>query len=287
VTVQQPSSEWLRNARGAKPLWKLGTSKARNNLMEKIKITKIKGDQREVVEDFVAEEVPLTLKVNGEEFITLLCTPLDLEDLCSGFLFTNGLITQSQDVENIVIDQERWTANITLRKESKVKDLVFKRLYTSGCGRGALFYNVADIIHRSRNTSALKMAVLKVKEIMLSFQKMSQLYLKTGGVHSAGLSTKENIFIFREDIGRHNALDKVIGRGLQDGIDFSKALMVTSGRISSEVLLKVQKCGIPIIISRSAPTNQAIKLAKDMGITLVGFARGNRMNVYSAEQRII
>ncbi len=258
--------------------------------MEQIIITKIKDDLREVVEDFVAEEVPLTLKVDGEEFITLLCTPLDLKDLCSGFLFTNGLITQSQDVENIVIDQERWTANITLRKESKVKDLVFKRLYTSGCGRGALFYNVADIIHRSRNASAFKVAVLKVKEIMLSFQKMSQLYLKTGGVHSAGLvnpDTKENIIIFREDIGRHNALDKVIGRGLQDGIEFSKALMITSGRISSEVLFKIQKCGVPIIISRSAPTNQAVKLAKDMGITLVGFARGNRMNVYSGEERII
>ncbi len=254
--------------------------------MERIKITKIKDNQREVVEDFVAEEVPLTLIVGGEEFITLLCSPQDLEDLCVGFSFTNGLITQTQDVEKIVIDQERWIANITLHEKSKAKDLVFKRLYTSGCGRGALFYNVADIIHRSKNTSVHKISVLKVKDLMLSFQKMSELYLKTGGVHSAGLA-QDNIIIFREDIGRHNALDKVIGRGLQDRVDFSKTLMVTSGRISSEVLFKIQKCGIPIIISRSAPTNQAVKLAKDMGITLVGFVRGNRMNVYSGEERIL
>ncbi|MBI5554995.1 MAG: formate dehydrogenase accessory sulfurtransferase FdhD [Elusimicrobia bacterium] len=255
------------------------------NLMEQIKIVKIKDNLRDVVEDLVTEEVPLTLIVGGEEFITLLCSPQDLEDLCAGFLFTNGLLTPPQDVEKIVIDQERWTANITLREESKVKGLVFKRLYTSGCGRGALFYNVADVIYRSKNASVLKISVLKLKDLMLSFQKRSELYLKTGGVHSAGLA-QDNIFVFREDIGRHNALDKVIGRGLQDGVDFSKTLMVTSGRISSEVIFKIQKCGIPMIISRSAPTDQAVKLAKDMGLTLVGFARGTRMNIYSGAERV-
>lgn len=254
--------------------------------MEQIKITKIKDNQREVVEDFVAEEVPLTLILGGEEFITLLCSPQDLEDLGVGFLFTAGIIKEARDVEKIVIDRERWTANIMLQQESKVKDLVFKRLYTSGCGRGALFYNVADIVHRSKNISPLQVSAVKVQELMLSFQKMSELYLKTGGVHSAGLA-QDKILIFREDIGRHNALDKVIGRGLQDKVDFAQTLMVTSGRISSEVIFKIQKCGIPIIISRSAPTNQAVKLAKDMGITLVGFVRGNRMNVYSEEERII
>lgn len=260
--------------------------------MEQVKVIKIKEDKRETVDDFVVEEVPLTLILDGEELLTLLCMPQDLEDLGVGFLFTAGFIKDSRDVEKIVIDQERWTANITLREESKVKDLVFKRLYTSGCGKGALFYNVADIVHRSKNTSALKISVLKVKDLMFSFQKMSELYLKTGGVHSAGLTsviqdTKENILVFREDIGRHNALDKVIGRGLKDKMDFPSSVMITSGRVSSEVIFKIQKCRIPMIISRSAPTNQAVKLALDMGITLVGFARGNRMNVYSGEKRIL
>lgn len=254
--------------------------------MEQMKITKIKDDKREVVEDVLVEEVPLTLLVDGEEFITLLCTPLDIEDLCMGFLFTAGLIQEAAAVKRIVVDQERWTASITLQENSKVKDLVFKRLYTSGCGRGALFYNVADIVHRTELGTDFTVFSSKVKEIMISFQKMSELYLKTGGVHSAGLA-KDTISVFREDIGRHNALDKVIGRSVKDKEDFIHSMIVTSGRISSEVIFKIQKCRIPIIISRSAPTNQAVKLARDMNITLVGFARGNRMNIYSGEERIL
>ncbi len=121
---------------------------------------------------------------------------------------------------------------------------------------------------------------------MTDFQKESKIYLQTGGVHSAALADNAGILIFKEDIGRHNAIDKVIGQGLREKVDFSNKIMITSGRISSEVLLKTQKCRIPLIVSKSAPTNQAVKLAKDMGITLIGFARGARMNVYSEEARI-
>ncbi len=113
------------------------------------------------------------------------------------------------------------------------------------------------------------------------------MYSKTGGVHSAALASENEIFIFKEDIGRHNAIDKVIGEGLKKECVFESKIMISSGRISSEVLFKVQKARIPLLVSQSAPTNQAVKLARDMEITLVGFARGNRMNVYSKEERII
>ncbi len=122
---------------------------------------------------------------------------------------------------------------------------------------------------------------------MLMFQKRSEGYLSTGGTHSAALAEGRSILVFKEDIGRHNAIDKVIGSRLADKEDFGNKIMITSGRISSEVLLKIQKCSIPLIVSRSAPTNQAVKLAKDMDITLVGFARGSRMNVYNGQERII
>jgi len=252
--------------------------------MKTFKVIRIKGSNKEIIEDLVAEEVPLTLNIGDKELVTLLCMPSDLEDLAVGFLFTSGLIRKMQDIKKIVINQEQWVACIDLATADI--EMVFKRLYTSGCGRGALFYNAADIINRIKIASDFKIEPVKVNALMLDFQKKSEIYLKTGGVHSAALADTSGILIFAEDIGRHNAIDKVIGQGLKQDISFENKIMITSGRISSEVLLKTQKCRIPVIISRSAPTNQAIKLAKDMGITLVGFARGSRLNIYSAEERI-
>lgn len=250
-------------------------------------VVKIKGNSREAVEDLVVEEVPLTLVLDGKELVTLLCCPQDLEDLSVGFLFTSGLIKKAEEIKKIVINQQQWIAYIDFAEGGKNTELVFKRLYTSGCGRGTLFYNTADIIHRVKIISDFKIEAAKVSGLMADFQKQSESYLKTGGAHSAALAGREGILIFREDIGRHNAIDKVIGSRLKVAGDFENKILITSGRISSEVLLKAQKCKIPIVVSKSAPTNQGIKLAVDMGITLVGFARGNRMNIYSQEERVI
>lgn len=253
---------------------------------EIVKIVKIKDNKRETIDDIVVEEVPLTLNVNDKELVTLLCTPIDLDDLVRGFLFTSGLINKIQDIKKILINQEQWAAYIDLADAAVMNDLVFKRLYTSGCGRGTLFYSVQDMVKRSKIFSDLKIKAEKINALMADFQKKSELFLKTGGAHSAALADDERILAFKEDIGRHNAIDKVIGQGLKENMHFENKIMISSGRISSEVLLKIQKCSIPVIISKSAPTNQAIKLAKDMGITLIGFARGNRMNIYSNEERI-
>ncbi len=255
-------------------------------MTETINIVKIKGNEKEVVEDIVVEEVPLTLNANDKELVTLLCTPIDLEDIVRGFLFTSGLIKKIQDIKKIVINQEQWVAYIDLADAAIMNDLVFKRLYTSGCGRGTLFYSVQDMVKRSKVISDFKIETIKINALMVDFQKKSELYLKTGGVHSAALADDKGILTFKEDIGRHNAIDKVIGQGLKENISFENKIMITSGRISSEVLLKIQKCNIPMVVSKSAPTNQAVKLAKDMGITLIGFARGNRMNIYSRDERI-
>jgi len=254
--------------------------------MELFKVTKIKAGGREIVEDPVVEEVPFTLIVDDKELVTLLCMPADLEDLAMGFLFTSGLVRKKDDISKIIIDHQRWSANIELSNDTIAKEMIFKRVYTSGCGRGTLFYDPLDLINRFKVVSDLKIDEGKVSSLVADFQKRSEIYLKTGGVHSAALADNNAILIFKEDVGRHNAIDKIIGSRLRAGGDFTNKILITSGRISSEVLLKTQKCGIPMIVSRSAPTNQAIKLAMDMGITLVGFARGDRMNVYSAEERI-
>lgn len=254
---------------------------------EKVKVIKIRENSRETADDFVIREVPLTLIVDNEELVTLLCSPSDFDELARGFLFTSGLIKKDNDISKIIINQEQWSVFVDLADASLTKGLVFKRLYTSGCGRGVLFYNTQDLIGRYRIISELKVQAAKINELMAEFQDRSEGYLRTGGAHSAALSDGSSIIIFKEDIGRHNAIDKVIGRALKEGIVFKDKIILTSGRISSEVIFKTQKSGAPVLVSKSAPTNQAIKLAKELGVTLVGFARGKRMNVYSHAERIV
>lgn len=254
--------------------------------MEPFTITKIRGDSRQIEQDLVAQEVPFTLHLSGNELVTLLCSPSELEDLARGFLFTSGMVRELGQIKGLTVDTQRWVCYVELN-DKNAQDLLFKRLYTSGCGRGVLFYNAIDIMYRSKLACGFKIGSLATGKLMLDFQKSSEIYTKTGGVHSAALADEKNILIFREDIGRHNAIDKVIGCALKEKITLEDKVLITSGRMSSEVVFKIRKCAIPVAVSRGAPTDQAVRLGREMNITLVGFARGNRLNVYSAEERIV
>jgi len=254
--------------------------------MKKFIISKVKGHSSQSEEDLLVEEIPLTINLNDNELATLLCTPIHLEDLTRGFLFTSGLISNMSDIKSIGINQSRWTAYVELSKQDMAEEVVFKRLYTSGCGRGTLFYSANDMLKSRKIKSKLKMKGSVIFALMQDFQKKSLLYIKTGGNHSAAITSDQDILIFREDIGRHNAIDKVIGYSLKEGVFLEDKMLITSGRISSEVLLKAQKCKLPLIISKGAPTDQAVKLARDMHITLAGFVRGQSMNIYSRPERI-
>ncbi len=256
-------------------------------MIERLSVTRIKGHEREVIDDLVVSEIPLTINIGENELVTLLCCPSDLEDLVAGFLFSSGLIKKAEDIKKIVINRQQWIAYVDLVEGDIDQGLVFKRLYTSGCGRGTIFYNALDIINRIKIISDFRISSDRINELMFNFHKSSQVYLKTGGVHGAALADKEGILIFKEDIGRHNAVDKIIGCHLKEKGDFEGKILISSGRISSEILFKVQKARIPVLVSQSAPTDQAVKLAKDMDLTLIGFARGNKMNIYSREERVI
>jgi FdhD protein len=190
------------------------------------------------------------------------------------------------DVENIIIDTENYSSDIKLKDKQLDPQLLFKRLYTSGCGRGAVFYNVLDLVQKTKIKSRIKFSANRIITLMSTFQKHSLAFKETGGVHSAALSDGKDILIFQEDIGRHNALDKVIGEALLKGVQMQELIVLSSGRISTEIVSKTAKMKVACLISRSAPTDQAIKLARELNLTLVGFARGKRMNVYSGTERI-
>jgi len=254
--------------------------------MIKIELLRIDSTGKKNIEDVVCEETPLTIYLEEKELLTLLCSPHDLKELCIGFLYSSRLIKSLDDIKNIIIDRQNWNANIELNKKMGNNKLMFKRLYTSGCGKGTVFYNALDCIHKIKITSDARISSEKIVALMDCFQASSLGFKETGGVHSAALSSGDDILVFKEDIGRHNALDKVIGEALVKNLNMKDSIILTSGRISSEIISKAESARASFLISRSAPTDQAIKLAKELNLTLIGFVRGKRMNVYTANERV-
>jgi len=253
------------------------------NPTKSIDILRIKGQQPIHDQDILIIEYPFTIYLNDEEIITLLCSPKSLEELTIGFLYSEGFIDDTSSVEKIIVDEEKGTSHAYVKeRKSLAEKLQGKRTITSGCGKGTLFYNVLDSFKSKKIEKTLDIQIGEIKSLVQEFNHKSELFLETGGVHSCALCSLSGILIFEEDIGRHNALDKILGRALMDNIDLSDKLVLTSGRISSEMLIKVAKRGIPAIISRSAPTSLSVELARELNIMVVGFARGEKMNIYSS-----
>ncbi|RKX74946.1 MAG: formate dehydrogenase accessory sulfurtransferase FdhD [Spirochaetes bacterium] len=257
--------------------------------MKKIKILKIHGERGEATEDLLAEEVALRLFIEHRAVVTLLCTPENLEDLLFGFLFTSDLIRNTEDVKKITIDRKSWSAHIEIHHgfdESQAPS--YNTVIGSGCGNLLTFASVRSSSSSFQVESAGPLlSTLQIEKLMESLKGRAIIHKETGGVHSAALANPDEILVFREDIGRHNAVDKVVGNYLLSDKNFSDTILITSGRITSEILSKAEKCGISVIISRSAPTDKSVLKARETGMTLIGFARRNRLNIYSGERRII
>ena len=193
-----------------------------------------------------------------------------------------GVIESREEIK--VLDLQGGYCRVETDGEKELPSFV--KAVTSGCGGIFSLINVLP----DRGNSGISDFSLRGEEIaglMKSFQRKSETYRKTGGTHSAALSDGGKILIFAEDIGRHNAFDRVIGMALAGGIPFEDKVLLTSGRISSEIVAKCIRAGLPVIISRSAPTDYAVKVAENFGIAVVGFARGERYNIYSRAERIL
>lgn len=260
--------------------------------MKTCKITKITSASYEIVDDTVTEEIMLSIDINKKELVTLLCTNHNLKELVTGYLFSSGIIINISEIKNIEIFNlfcEKWCAHVELVNKS-IKQLKFKKVLNTGCGKGSVIFNekaVSNFYGIIKSDIQIKSSL--ITDLMKKFQESSKIFLQTGGVHSSAMVHNGKIVSFMEDLGRHNAIDKVIGYFLMKHShvsDFSDKIILTSGRITSEILQKISRCKIPIIISRSAPTDKAVEICIKKNITLVGFARGNRMNVYSGIQRI-
>ena len=254
---------------------------------ENFSILKISEQGRHQVEDTVVREFPLTIVLNNQELVTLLCTPANLKYLAIGFLASEGILNSPEELEKITVNNRNGVVRVETKGDKGItSETLSKRLITSGCGRGAAFYREIDTRGQLKVKSQISLSAPRVFSLVKEFQHRSEVYQTTGGVHSAALCDADSILIFSEDIGRHNAIDKIFGECLLKDIPTTDRIIITSGRISSEIMLKIARRNVPVLISKSAPTNLGLKLASNLGITLIGFVRGQRMNVYTNGWRI-
>jgi len=254
---------------------------------EKFTPLQITGNTRNRIEKSIAREYLLTIFLNGQELVTLLCSPKDLKYLAVGFLVSEGILTGHEDIKNIEVDDWAGVVRVETNKAVASDTRFFSnRLITSGCGGAASFYNDTDIAG-SKLESKMKVTSQEVLNLVKDFQHHSELYLSTHGVHSAGLCKGTEILLFNEDIGRHNAIDKIFGKCFLEQIDTVDRLIISSGRVSSEIMHKVAKRRIPIIISISMPTSMGIKIAEDYGITLIASVNSTKLDVYTNDWRVV
>ncbi|BCJ86378.1 formate dehydrogenase accessory sulfurtransferase FdhD [Effusibacillus dendaii] len=233
-------------------------------------------------------EYPVTLHVNDEELLTIQLTPVQLEEWTIGFLFGEGMITRPDELEKIVIDEDHgmiWTdiKGDVKRRSAEGK----KRFLTSGCGKGITFSSFEDAFSlRPVNPSVVVKQEL-LTECMRFMYKEAVLYQETGGMHAAAVASSSGPLFVKEDIGRHNAVDKAIGTSLKMGLDPNDIFILTTGRISYEMVTKVARFGGSVVASRTAATDQAVRLAEKLGIEVVGYIRGQMMQVYTGGSRIL
>jgi FdhD protein len=239
------------------------------------------------VEVPVVREIAVNLRLNGREIITLLASDDALDFLAAGFLKAEGFISRREEILAITIDPRGEAVDVEATGVDPLAEkLLERRAVTSGCGKGTTFTHALDALQARPAPAGPRVSAGQIRQLMHGLLRGSELYRAAGAVHSAALATTEEIVIFRDDIGRHNAVDKIHGECFLRAIPVADKILLTTGRISSEILVKAAKLGVAILVSRSSPTDLALELAGRTGITVVGQVRGGGLTVYAGEERV-
>lgn len=252
-------------------------------------VIKIRGQEIVNTEEPIVEEIPLTIYLNGKELVTMLAAAGEENYLAIGFLATEGIIQNVEDIKTLEFDAGKGVIEVTTVSGEVVAEKMFlKRYLTACCGKGrSAFYFVNDIL--TAKTVATEMIITPAEVMQYSelLEEASETFRLTGGVHGGALAAGGELICWSQDIGRHNVFDKLYGRCLVERISTADKVLIFSGRVSSEIVLKVSKMNISVIIARSAPTTLALDMAEELGITVIGFARGQRLNIYSHPERVV
>jgi FdhD protein len=232
-------------------------------------------------------ERPVTIFLNEHEVVTLQATPTHLDELAVGFLFSEGLITGPGDIQRLDVGKRGIVKVVS--PSSTDEDFGLRRRYvTSGCAEGMTFVSAGHAKDITPIPPAPPVPAARLVRMMTLLEQASEMHRTTGGVHACGFGTvdADELAVAREDIGRHNSLDKVFGRLMLDGIDPSGGVLLTTGRISYEMVVKAAKAKVPIVLSRTAVTDLAAEIASDLSLCLIAYVRGSRYRVVSAPERV-
>ncbi|MCP5096052.1 MAG: formate dehydrogenase accessory sulfurtransferase FdhD [Chloroflexi bacterium] len=242
----------------------------------------VNGNDPIEVEGAVIEEAQICISVNGDELATFMASPSNLKEMAVGFLANEGIIQSMDDIRHLHISKNNTCVDVWLHDLSFEKPRKF--IITAGCGGGVTFDDLSE--QHEPLQSDLTATADQLAELMRSMHGGAELYQEARGIHTAVLATPDQILLQVEDIGRHNCLDKLNGLALMQGIETSGNILISSGRISSEMINKARRLGTPIVCSRTSPTSLSVALADAWNITIVAYLRQNRMRIYTNLERI-
>lgn len=255
--------------------------------VHKIPIRRFSSGRFASTADDVISETRIELDINdGQLTLAMLCLPQDLEAMAIGFLRGEGVLSKAAEVREIKVTQPE--NKVLVRGDFDAEALEAVRLrwtWATGCGAGGTGRDLSGEIYKPVGQGPV-IHPDKLLGMMADFHHKTSLWRQTGGVHACALADTERIILFAEDVGRHNAFDKIMGMATMDNIPLEDKLALTTGRLSAEIVSKAVACRLSVLVSRGAVTDLAAELARRFGLTLVGFARGRRLNVYTGYQRI-
>jgi FdhD protein len=237
------------------------------------------------VEGAITEEGLVRIHVNGQELATFMCTPREQDELALGFLRSEGIIQSLSDVRRVVVCPNGSCVDVWLHQAEFEAPSPSRRIITSGCGGGITFDDLSAR-HPPLNTHAS----FRPEQIFAGMRDLyhaAQLYHLTQGIHTSALSDGERLLLVAEDVGRHNTVDRLWGKALKQNISTEGLMLLATGRISSEMLGKAAKMGVPVVASRTSATSLSVALGQAWNITVIGYVRRNSLRVYTAPQRIL
>jgi FdhD protein len=238
--------------------------------------------------DYVARETPVEILVNGEPFVTILASPTQQKELAVGHLLAEGVLRGKHEIRNVTKSQNRISFEVEEAAAARSKLAKATRLVTTHCGSLDAYLKLIDRTSKPHVESEIRVGADLILTLATDLTKRSRVFRRTGGTHAAALfHPTGELLSFSEDVGRHNAIDKVIGDAAIKGALTGDHLLFSTGRMSADMVMKPARCNIPIVASTAGALNSGVVAARRAGVTLVGFVRGQRMNIYSNPWRIL
>jgi FdhD protein len=239
-----------------------------------------------VADATVPVEQPLTLFLNGQEIVTAMTIGDHPEDLAVGYFLNQGMLLPDDVITGIDYDEEIAVVVVRTDRKTNYEEKLKKKTQTSGCALGTAFGDLMDVIEGVHLPSAT-LRTSWLYRLTHAINTMPSLYLKAGAIHGAVLCWQDEPLVYMEDVGRHNAVDKIAGHMHRHGVIGADKIFYTTGRLTSEMVIKTVRMGIPILVSRSGFTGWGVELARKAGLTLIGRARGKRFVALSCPERIV